>query len=62
VPPKTGRNRLHLEIAPPDDGEPRAEVARLVSLGASRVASGPGDGSRVLMVDPDGNEFCLVSP
>jgi Glyoxalase-like domain len=56
--PKTGRNRLHLDIAPLDD-DPRAEIDRLVSLGATRIdVDGPAD--HRYMADPDGNEF-LVS-
>jgi catechol 2,3-dioxygenase-like lactoylglutathione lyase family enzyme len=60
--PKTGKNRLHLDIAPPDHGDQRAEVDRLVSLGATRVDIGQGDVDWVVMADPDGNEFCVVSP
>ncbi len=60
--PKIGKNRLHLDIAPPDYGDQRAEVARLVSLGATRIDIGQGDVDRVVMADPDGNEFCVLSP
>jgi len=59
--PKIGKNRLHLDIAPPDHGDQRAEVARLVSLGATRIDIGQGDVDRVVMADPDGNEFCVLS-
>ncbi|MFC4536758.1 VOC family protein [Sphaerisporangium dianthi] len=60
--PKTGKNRLHFDIAPPAHGDQRAEVGRLVSLGATTIdAGGPGTG-RVLMADPDGNEFCVLTP
>jgi hypothetical protein len=31
--PKTGKNRLHLDLAPPVHGDQQAEVERLVSLG-----------------------------
>ena len=57
--PKTGKNRLHFDLAPPAHGNQQAEVDRLVSLGATRVDIGPGGASRVAMVDPDGNEFCV---
>jgi catechol 2,3-dioxygenase-like lactoylglutathione lyase family enzyme len=60
--PKTGKNRLHLDIAPPAPGDQRAEVDRLASLGATRVDIGQGDVDWVVMADPDGNEFCVVSP
>jgi predicted enzyme related to lactoylglutathione lyase len=60
--PKTGKNRLHLDIAPPVDGDQKAEVDRLVSLGASRIDIGQGDVSWVVMADPDGHEFCVLTP
>ena len=60
--PKRGRNRLHLDLAPPVGGDQQAEVDRLVSLGARRVDLGQGDVGRVAMEDPDGNEFCVLTP
>ena len=60
--PKFGKNRLHLDIAPPDHGDQGAEVDRLVSLGATRIDIGQGDVSWVVMADPDGNEFCVLTP
>jgi catechol 2,3-dioxygenase-like lactoylglutathione lyase family enzyme len=62
VNPKTGKNRLHLDIAPPADGDQQAEVDRLVSLGATRIDIGQGEVSWVVMADPDGNEFCVLTP
>jgi predicted enzyme related to lactoylglutathione lyase len=62
VNPKTGKNRLHLDIAPPADGDQQAEVERLVSLGATRIDIGQGDVNWVVMADPDGNEFCVLTP
>ena len=60
--PKTGKNRLHLDIAPADDGDQDEEVDRLVALGATRVDIGQGPVGWVVMADPDGNEFCVVDP
>jgi predicted enzyme related to lactoylglutathione lyase len=60
--PKVGKNRLHLDIAPPVDIDQQAEVERLVSLGATRIDIGQGDVSWVVMADPDGNEFCVLTP
>jgi hypothetical protein len=54
--PKIGKNRLHLDIAPPADGDQQAEVERLVALGATRIDVGQGDVSWVVMADPDGND------
>jgi predicted enzyme related to lactoylglutathione lyase len=59
---KSGKNRLHFDLAPPAGGDQRTEVDRLVSLGASQVDIGQGDVSWVVMADPDGNEFCLLTP
>ena len=60
--PKTGKNRLHFDLAPPVDGDQQAEVDRLVSLGATRIDIGQGEVSWVVMADPDGNEFCVLAP
>ena len=57
--PKVGKNRLHLDVYAPDIG---AEAARLEELGARQVSSEvvDEDGERwVVMVDPEGNEFCV---
>ncbi|GAA3013777.1 VOC family protein [Streptosporangium longisporum] len=62
VAPKTGRNRLHFDLAPPADGDQQAEVDRLVSLGATRIDIDPHDPGQVTMADPDGNEFCVLTP
>lgn len=62
VAPKTGTNRLYLELALPADADGEAEVERLISLGATRTGIGAGDGVRVLMLDPDGNEFSVQRP
>ena len=60
--PKHGKNRYHLDIAPPAGEDQQAEVERLIGLGASRVDIGQGDVSWVVMADPDGNEFCVLTP
>jgi predicted enzyme related to lactoylglutathione lyase len=60
--PKTGKVRLHLDLAPPVQGDQQAEADRLVSLGATRVDIGQGEVSWVVMADPDGHEFCLLTP
>ncbi|MFE9960521.1 VOC family protein [Micromonospora sp. NPDC005299] len=60
--PVTGKQRLHLDLAPPANGDQQAEVDRLLSLGAKRIDIGQGDVSWVVMADPDGNEFCVLTP
>ena len=59
---KLGKNRLHLDVAPPPDGDQQAEVDRLLALGAQRVDIGQHDVDWVVMADPDGNEFCVLTP
>ena len=56
---KTTKNRLHLDLAP-DDRD--AEVARLEAMGARRVDVGQtSDNTWVVLADPEGNEFCVLS-
>lgn len=56
------KHRLHIDIAPPRDGDLHAEVDRLLALGATRIDNGQGDVSRVGLADPDGNELCVRTP
>ena len=60
--PKRGKNRLHLDLAPPADGDQEAEADRLVSLGATRIDIGQGDVDWVVLADPEGNELCVLTP
>ncbi len=55
---KVVKNRLHLDLRP-DDRD--AEVERLVALGARRADIGQGEVSWVVLIDPEGNEFCVLS-
>lgn len=55
---KTSKNRLHPDFRP-DDQE--AEVARLLSLGARRVDTVQDGQHWVTLLDPEGNEFCVLS-
>jgi catechol 2,3-dioxygenase-like lactoylglutathione lyase family enzyme len=59
--PKAGKYRLHLDLAPPADGDQQAEVERLLSLGARHTDIGQGAVDWVVMVDPDGHEFCVLT-
>jgi catechol 2,3-dioxygenase-like lactoylglutathione lyase family enzyme len=60
--PKRGKNRVHLDIAPGPHDDQAAEVARLVELGAKLIDVGPGDWTHVVLLDPEGHEFCVLSP
>ena len=54
--PKTGRNRLHLDLI---GGSRASEVERLCALGAS--VRDERETYSVLR-DPEGNEFCVLDP
>jgi catechol 2,3-dioxygenase-like lactoylglutathione lyase family enzyme len=60
--PPEDHPRMHLDLHVADAAELKAEAARLVSLGASRVDwdSYPDDPDFVVLADPDGNRFCIV--
>jgi Glyoxalase-like domain len=60
--PKPTKNRLHLDIAPSINVDQQAEVDRLIALGARRIDIGQGEVDWVVMADPDGNEFCVLTP
>jgi predicted enzyme related to lactoylglutathione lyase len=57
---KRTKNRLHIDLNPiaADQDE---ELERLLALGATRVDIGQGEPSWVVLADPEGNEFCLLS-
>jgi hypothetical protein len=55
---KIVKNRLHIDLRP-DDQE--SEVERLVNMGARPVDIGQHDVSWVVLADPEGNEFCVLS-
>lgn len=60
---KQVKNRLHIDLAPRAGDDQAAEVARLERLGARRIDVGqPTDVTWVVMIDPEGNEFCVLSP
>lgn len=54
-------DRTHLDLWAADAEEQRAEVERLVALGATRVAWNYPEGADfVVLADPDGNLFCVI--
>jgi hypothetical protein len=56
--PKAGKNRVHPDFRPKDQA---AEVDRLLAMGARRADIGQGPQSWVVLLDPEGNEFCILS-
>ncbi|WP_069770277.1 VOC family protein [Streptomyces sp. LUP30] len=59
---KTVKNRLHLDLTcGAQDRE--SEIERLLALGARRADVGQtGEESWTVLIDPEGNEFCVVRP
>ncbi|WP_374970801.1 VOC family protein [Terrabacter sp. BE26] len=58
--PRSGPNRMHLDLAPSPGTDVEAEVERLLALGATRLGDSGCDPAAVALADPDGNEFCLL--
>jgi hypothetical protein len=61
---KAVKNRLHIDLAPLSGDDQAAEVARLEAIGASQVDIGQ-DAAKVgwvVLTDPEGNEFCVLTP
>jgi predicted enzyme related to lactoylglutathione lyase len=60
---KQVKNRLHLDLAAHAEDDHEAELARLIQLGARTVDVGqPADCTWTVLSDPEGNEFCMLSP
>ncbi len=55
---KVVKNRIHFDFTPDDQ---RAEVDRLIGLGARHVDIGQGEQTWVVLADPEGNEFCVLA-
>ncbi len=60
--PPSIKNRIHFDVAPMPDDDQRLEVERLIAAGARRVDIGQGDVPWVVLTDPGGNEFCVLTP
>ena len=61
--PKTVKNRMHICLRPTDRSRDE-EIDRILGLGATLVDDlrrGPDKGWAVL-ADPEGNEFCVLTP
>ena len=56
---KSAKNRVHLDV--PAGPTRSQECRRLVALGATHVRDVDADGNGwIVMLDPEGNEFCLT--
>ncbi|MGC4813011.1 VOC family protein [Micromonospora sp. DT228] len=59
--PNGGRERVRFDITPSADVDRQVEIDRLISLGAT-VIDLSDVGGRVLLADPDGVEFAVLTP
>jgi len=59
---KTGKNRVHLDLASASAGHQADLVRRLRELGATPADIGQGDVPWVVLADPEGNELCVLEP
>ncbi len=57
--PKSGKNRLHLDLF---TTEFAAAIEQTLALGATRADDVYDGGSWQVLRDPEGNEFCLLKP
>jgi hypothetical protein len=60
--PKTVKNRMHVCLRPTDRSRDE-EVERVLGLGATMVDDRrDGDRGWAVLADPEGNEFCVLTP
>jgi hypothetical protein len=59
---KTVKNRVHLDLRPYPGDDQAVEAARLRTLGATDADVGQGDVPWTVLADPEGNEFCVLTP
>lgn len=60
--PERATSRVHLDAVPYPGDDLRAEVERLRRLGATDADVGQGDVPWAVLADPEGNEFCVLTP
>jgi hypothetical protein len=53
---------MHLDVAPGPGDDHAAAVKVLLEAGAVPADVGQGDVSWTVLADPEGNEFCVLSP
>ncbi len=60
--PKTVKDRIHPDVAPRPGQDHAAAVRALTDAGAVLVDIGQGEVTWTVLADPQGNEFCVLSP
>ena len=56
------KNRIHLDVKPYPGGDHLAEAMRLRGAGAVLADVGQGEVPWVVLADPEGGEFCVLTP
>jgi hypothetical protein len=59
---RAARPRIHLDLRPYPGDDQEAEAARLRALGATDIDFGQSDVPWTCLADPEGNEFCVLTP
>jgi predicted enzyme related to lactoylglutathione lyase len=59
---KTVKNRVHVDLATTSAAHQADLVARFRGLGATPADVGQGDVPWTVLADPEGNEFCVLTP
>jgi Glyoxalase-like domain len=59
---KSVKNRVHLDLRPWPDADQAAAVAELRAAGASLADVGQRDVNWTVLADPEGSEFCVLTP
>ncbi|WP_404288944.1 VOC family protein [Glutamicibacter arilaitensis] len=57
---KTIKNRIHIDVRPVDCTQDE-EVARILGLGAKYAEVDSSEFTWIVLLDPEGNEFCVLS-
>ncbi|MGL5850312.1 MAG: VOC family protein [Phycicoccus sp.] len=61
--PKTGPNRIHLDLTSTSADDQQATVERALALGGRYLDLGQGpEADHTVLADPEGNEFCVIEP
>ena len=59
---RAARPRIHLDLRPYPGDDQEAETGRLRALGATDIDVGQRDVPWTCLADPEGNEFCVLTP
>ncbi len=60
--PKTVKNRVHIDLSTTSAKQQASLVARLTGLGVTPAEVGQADAPWVVLADPEGIEFCVLTP